>query len=123
MAGEVRRAFRYALCQVGEPEHGGRLELMDPKPGGGNGFLQRFLDKHGEGAHHLTFIVPDVEQAIRQVTELDRTVVNTDHSHPPWRETFIFPDAVHGVVIQLADTSVGVSTRARTAREPRPGPS
>ncbi|MQA03760.1 MAG: hypothetical protein GEV07_13910 [Streptosporangiales bacterium] len=73
----------------------------------GSGFLQRFLDRHGEGVHHLTFVVPDVEQAIRQVTELGLTLVSTDLAHPPWRETFIFPDAVHGVVIQLADSSVG----------------
>lgn len=107
LVGEVLPQFRYVLSQVGAPGHGGRLELMDAAPGHGSGFLQRFLDRHGEGVHHLTFVVPDVERTIRDVERLGLTLVNTDLAHPPWRETFIFPDAVHGVVIQLADSSVG----------------
>lgn len=104
LLGQVLPEFRYVLSHVGDATRGGRLELMDAT---GPGFLRRFLDRHGAGPHHLTFTVPDVERAIERVERLGLTVVRTDLAHPPWRETFILPDAVHGVVIQLADTSIG----------------
>ncbi|MDF5758293.1 VOC family protein [Spongiactinospora sp. TRM90649] len=107
LVGEVLPEFRYVLCHLGDATGGTRLELMDAAPGGGSGFLRRFLDRHGESAHHLTFTVPDVEHTIAEVGRLGLSVVKTDLAHLPWRETFIPPDAVHGVVIQLADSSVG----------------
>ncbi|MEU8251446.1 VOC family protein [Nonomuraea sp. NPDC048916] len=111
LLGQVLPGFRYVLSHLGDARAGARLELMDaagpPGPRHGPGFLRHFLDRHGEGPHHLTFTVPDVGHAIERVERLGLTVVNTDLAHPPWRETFIRPDEVHGVVIQLADTSVG----------------
>lgn len=105
ICGEVLPAFRYVLSHVGDLQHGARLELMDAEPGKGSGFLQRFLHRHGAGVHHLTFTVSDLDVAMELVQELGLRLVGTDLSYPPWRETFIFPDATHGVVIQLAETA------------------
>ena len=55
VAGEVLAGFRYLLLYVGTARSGARLELLEPT---GDGFLRRFLDKHGAGPHHLTFTVP-----------------------------------------------------------------
>ena len=133
IAGEVLDDFRYVLFHVGDADGGGRLELMQPESPGG--FLDRFVDTHGESAHHLTFTVPDLPEVVRQVRALGMQVVGEDYSYERWREAFVMPESVHRVVIQLADTTGAfpepaelMSTRERNvesfpgnrgAREPR----
>lgn len=102
IAGEALPEFRYLLLYVGTVEFGARIELLEPA---GDGFLTRYLDRRGEGPHHLTFTVPDLRAAVEQVRFLGATVTGEDYDHPSWREAFIAPDAVHGVVIQLAQSA------------------
>jgi hypothetical protein len=63
IAGEVLPAFRYVLLYVGTVTSGARIELLDPV---GDGFLTRFLERHGTGPHHLTFTVPDLREPSRR---------------------------------------------------------
>ena len=39
-----------------------KLELMQPL--GDDSYLQRFIDKHGQGFHHMTIFVEDLYEAI-----------------------------------------------------------
>jgi catechol 2,3-dioxygenase-like lactoylglutathione lyase family enzyme len=123
IAGEALPEFRYLLLHVGTARAGGRLELIEPA---GEGFATRYLRRHGEGPHHLTFTVPDLRATVAQVRALGATVVGEDYDHPSWQEVFIAPDAVHGVVIQLAHSDSSFpppadlmsSTRRDTERFP-----
>jgi len=99
--GETLQEFRYLLFYVGTAHGGGRIELLEPN---GPGFLSRFLDKHGEGAHHVTFTVPDLREAVERARSIGATVVGENYDHPAWREAFLLPDARPRVVIQLAQT-------------------
>ncbi|MFE7173684.1 VOC family protein [Streptomyces sp. NPDC057616] len=99
--GETLEEFRYLLFYVGTQRDGSRVELLEPN---GPGFLSRFLDRHGEGAHHVTFTVPDLREAVRQARSIGATVVGEDYEHPAWREAFLLPDARLRVVVQLAQT-------------------
>ncbi|MEU6375814.1 VOC family protein [Streptomyces sp. NPDC046909] len=101
IAGETLQEFRYLLLYVGTAHGGGRIELLEPN---GPGFLSRFLDRHGEGAHHVTFTVPDLRAAVEQARAIGATVVGENYDHAPWREAFLLPDAIHRVVIQLAES-------------------
>jgi catechol 2,3-dioxygenase-like lactoylglutathione lyase family enzyme len=103
VAGEVLAEFRYLLLYVGTAESGARMELLEPV---GDGFLTRFLERHGTGPHHITFTVPDLRVAVAGARELGATVVGEDYRHPSWQEAFLVPDAAHGVVIQLAQTDL-----------------
>src|SRR4029079_7444742 len=40
-----------------------RLALLEPLPG--DSAVARFLEKRGEGMHHLCFAVPDIEATLR----------------------------------------------------------
>jgi methylmalonyl-CoA/ethylmalonyl-CoA epimerase len=64
-------------------------------------FLQRFLEKRGEGLHHVTYKVTDVEAAAVRATSLGYRTSGL-HIHPTWSEVFLHPSEAHGVVIQLA---------------------
>lgn len=101
ITGEALAEFRYLLLYVGTPDEGARLELLEPT---GPGFLTRFLAASGEGPHHITFTVPDLRESVRRVRSLGFTVVGENYAHSDWREAFIVPDAVHGTVIQLAQS-------------------
>lgn len=99
IAGEALPTFRYLLLYIGTARAGARLELIEPV---GSGFLTRYLERRGEGPHHITFTVPDLRATVERVRALGVTVTGEDYGHPSWQEAFIAPDDVHGVVIQLA---------------------
>ena len=69
-----------------------------------DGFVSRFLETRGEGVHHVTYRVQDIEA---QVDRLRRagvrlTLVNLANEH--WKEAFLHPRDAHGVLIQLAES-------------------
>src|SRR5690606_20774805 len=73
-----------------------KIELMTPtKP---TSYLQAFIDKKGQGFHHMTVIVDDVEEAIRDLTSAGFEVVDTNLRHPKWRETFLRPSQGFGLI-------------------------
>lgn len=105
LSGERLPFYRYVLCRVGDAASGMQLELIEEQ-GGEASFMHRFLARQGEGVHHLTFTVPDVERTIGEVEQAGFRVVQIDLEHPPWREAFIMPtEPGLGVVIQFADST------------------
>lgn len=105
VAGERLPYFRYVLNRAGDANRGMQFELIEEQ-GGEASFMHRFLERHGEGAHHLTFTVPNVEVTIEEIRRAGWRVVQVDLEHPPWREAFIMPtEPGLGIVIQIADTT------------------
>jgi catechol 2,3-dioxygenase-like lactoylglutathione lyase family enzyme len=98
-AGEAMPEFRWLQLRIGEG--GQSVEFLDPA---GPGFLTKFLNRRGSGPHHVTFLVPDLRVAVADARAAGATVVGEDYGHPAWREAFLSPDDVHGLVIQLAET-------------------
>jgi methylmalonyl-CoA/ethylmalonyl-CoA epimerase len=93
---------------------GGKVELLEPL---GEGFLSRFLDKHGEGMHHMTFKTDDIVAAIAHVEGLGYELVDVSIDDPHWKEAFLRPSRAHGTLIQLAQPS---GTDDEAARHLRP---
>ena len=91
-----------------------KLELLQPMdPSDEAHFLVRFLESRGEGVHHLTFKVRDIDTAIARAIDLGFEVVgvNTDGW---WKEAFVHPKSAHGVVVQLAQWEDGDPPPERT---------
>ena len=95
-ADHLRNDFRWVQFAL---KDGSRLELIAPLSR--ESFLQRFLDKRGEGLHHVTYKVADVEVAAGRAENLGYRISGL-HRHPSWSEVFLHPSQTHGVVIQLA---------------------
>jgi methylmalonyl-CoA/ethylmalonyl-CoA epimerase len=81
----------------------GRLEMISPVIDDPENFLNRYLDEHGEGLHHLTFKVNDIHKAVARAKELGFTVVGFNVEEEDWKEAFVHPASAHGVLIQLAE--------------------
>lgn len=95
---DERLEIRTVWIKVG----GFKLELMQPLRE--SSYLARFLERHGQGFHHLTIFVEDVERAIRELEAKGFEVVDTDLSSTRWRETFVRPRSGFGTLIQVVDT-------------------
>ncbi len=99
--------FRYA--------GGGKVELLEPL---GDGFLSRFLERHGEGLHHVTFKTDDIEAAIAELEGEGYELVDVDLTGPDWKEAFLRPSRAHGTLIQVAWSSEPDDVAAKRLRPP-----
>jgi len=75
------------------------IELLEPL--GANSFLHKFLEKRGEGMHHLTFNVPDSKRKAAELKKQGVRIVDETEWSPTSYEAFISPRSSHGVLIQL----------------------
>ena len=87
---------------------GVKIELMEPL--NEDSYLQRYLDKHGPGFHHITTFFPDIEEVIPEFEEQGFEVVDTDLSDAGWRETYLRPSSSFGALLQIVDTNVDWGT-------------
>jgi len=85
---------------------GMKVEIITPWNSAHNDFLARFLDRHGAGAHHLTFKVDDLAAELVRLNELGFSPVGVNLENPEWREAFLLPRQSHGTVVQLAESSI-----------------
>ena len=75
------------------------VELLEPL--GADSFLHKFLEKRGEGMHHLTFNVPDCKDKTAALKQQGVRIVDEHQWSPTSFESFISPRSSHGVLIQL----------------------
>ena len=90
---------RIAFLRAGSAE----LELLEPvSPDSPVG---RFLEKRGEGLHHLSFFVPDLEAALREAEAAGLTLIDRsprEGSHGT-RIAFLSPKSLAGVLVELCE--------------------
>lgn len=77
------------------------IELLEPL--GDGSFLHKFLEKRGEGMHHLTFNVPDNKAKSAELKTQGVRIVDETEWSPTSYESFISPRSSHGVLIQLGN--------------------
>ncbi len=85
---------------------GMHVELLEPWEPEQNDFLLRFLDRHGEGPHHLTFKVPDLAAEVDRLRTLGQEPVQIDLANVWWKECFLMPQSAHGTVVQIAQSAL-----------------
>ncbi len=90
--------FNWAYFDLGDS---GRIELISsPDP---DNFINRYIEKHGEGMHHITIQVEDLEEAVGSLARAGIEALDANTSDPTWKEAFIAPRDAFGVLIQLAE--------------------
>jgi len=102
--------YRPMQVYLGDRAAGMKVELLEPWQVETNDFLERFLVRHGEGPHHLTFKVDDLVTSIERVEAAGLGLTGVDLSMPIWKEAFIAPRDAHGTVVQLAESSAPYDT-------------
>lgn len=80
------------------------VELFAPTV---DGSLTRYLEKRGEGVHHIAFAVDDIRATLEQLRENGVRLVDIAPragAHG-WSVAFLHPTGAHGVLIELVQTT------------------
>ena len=83
----------------------GRIELIQPLSGESG--VARFLEKRGEGLHHVCLVVADIGEAMKDLQEAGAELI-TDEPQigaDGTRYVFVHPRSAHGVLLELYEES------------------
>ena len=81
--------------------NGYKIELVEDALTGSAGFVARFLERRGEGLHHISIDVDQLDPLLTQFAADGVRIVDR-HDFPNGRKTaFISPRSAHGVLIQF----------------------
>ena len=99
------QGVKAALLPVGEDE----IELLEPtNPAGG---VARFLEKKGEGIHHLCVETTDIAAALRQAKAANLPLIDqVPRQGLAGTIGFLHPGATQGVLVELAQPAEGGHT-------------
>ncbi len=92
---------RIAFLPLGGPG-GSEIELVEPSST--NTSLLKFLEKRGEGLHHICLEVENIEAALVELQEKDVPVLDqTPRTAAEGRAIFIHPKGTNGVLLELLE--------------------
>jgi methylmalonyl-CoA/ethylmalonyl-CoA epimerase len=85
------------------PSGDSRIELMEPTAP--DSPIQRFLEKRGEGVHHLCFQVEDIRRKIEELRSASLRLISmaSDTGLEGRKIAFLHPKSTHGVLIELVE--------------------
>lgn len=101
MGGDVNGIWRWLQMRF---PGGGKVELLEPLSD--DSFLTKFLERRGEGLHHITFKTDDIHAAIEHVQQMGYELVDINTENAGWKEAFFRPSSSHGVLIQIAQSAL-----------------
>jgi len=94
-----REGVKIAFVPLGGPR-GSEIELLEPTDSAGG--VARFLEKRGEGLHHLCLEVEDIDEALAELTAAGATVLDTaPRPTAEGRGIFLHPKGTGGVLLEL----------------------
>ena len=94
---EDYQGMRIGFIPVGESS----IELLEDVSGSSN--IKKYLDKNGEGIHHIAFEVDDIYQAVAELKQkgiklIDETPRLGAHG---MTIAFMHPKATHGILMEM----------------------
>jgi methylmalonyl-CoA epimerase len=92
---------RIAFLPLGGPG-GSEIELIEPTTP--NSSLTAFLEKRGEGLHHICLEVDDIDAALQEMQDKDVPVLDKQpRLAADGRAIFLHPKGTHGVLLELLE--------------------
>src|SRR5579883_3528570 len=103
--GEIRdvpsEQVRIAFLPMGGPG-GSEIELIEPTMPGSS--LTKFLEKHGEGLHHICLEVDDIDAALQEMKDKGAPVLDEQpRVAAEGRAIFLHPRGTNGVLLELIE--------------------
>lgn len=93
---------RVAFLPIGDSE----IELLEPT--GEKSAVTRFIEKRGEGIHHIAFRVSNIEEEIERLKGLGIQFIDETPSYGAGGASiaFIHPKSTGGVLVELCERQV-----------------
>jgi methylmalonyl-CoA epimerase len=85
------------------PVGGTEIELLEPTSADSS--VARFIEKHGEGLHHIAIRVDDIEVALAELKAEGIQLIDEKPRNGAGgaRIAFVHPRATHGVLLELCE--------------------
>lgn len=81
------------------------IELLQPI--GSEGVLAKFLEKRGEGFHHICYEVDDINSEIASLKAAGINVLGEPKPGAEGMSVFLHPRGTHGVLVELVEKKRG----------------
>lgn len=93
----AEQKVRVAFLKIGES----RIELLEPTAP--DSPVARFLEKNGEGIHHMAYEVADIEQALAELKEKEVRLIDESPRRGAHGSliAFLHPKATGGVLTEI----------------------
>jgi methylmalonyl-CoA/ethylmalonyl-CoA epimerase len=91
------QGVRVAMLNIGES----RIELLEPT--GPDSPIEKFMNKRGEGIHHIAVTVDNIQQALERLKASGVRLIDSEPRRGAHntRIAFIHPSSTHGVLLEL----------------------
>jgi len=95
-----QQRLKAALLRVGDV----KIELLEPTDA--ESTVAKFLEKHGEGIHHIALLVSDIEDHLKELKEKRITLIDEKPriGMEGGKIAFIHPRSTKNVLIELVET-------------------
>ena len=93
---------RMVMLPIGES----RIELLEPTEKSSP--ISKFLDKRGEGVHHICFRVENIEKKIKALKKVGLEVLEevSKSGYKGQKVVFLHPKSANGVLIELVEEGI-----------------
>ena len=93
------QGVRVAMLDIGES----RIELLEPTRS--DSPVEKFMNKRGEGIHHIAVRVDNIEQALERLKAAGIRLIDEKPKRGAHntRVAFIHPASTHGVLMELVE--------------------
>jgi methylmalonyl-CoA epimerase len=113
-----REGVKIAFLPLGGPA-GSEIELLEPIDPAGS--VARFLEKRGEGLHHLCLEVENIDTALAELTATGAAVLDTEpRPTAEGRGIFLHPKGTGGVLLELVQREENAQDATRDAESAPP---
>ncbi len=72
-----------------------------------DGFIAKFIEKRGEGLHHIGIVVDDLDEYVRELEVAGVRIAHRESLGPLRREILLSPKDLCGVVVQVIEWKEG----------------
>ena len=79
----------------------------------GQGGVGRYLAKRGEGFHHISISVENLEQAIAYFEANNIRVLSPNTADPNWKHCYLHPQDTHGALVQVFEENEKMLSHAQ----------
>lgn len=77
------------------------IELLQPI--GNEGVMAKFLEKHGEGFHHICYEVDDINSEITSLKSKGIEVLGQPRPGAEGMSVFLHPRGTHGILVEFVE--------------------
>ena len=90
-------AIEVSMVQVGDAI----VELLQPV--GNKGVMTKFLEKRGEGIHHICYEVDDINSEVASLKAKGIEIISEPKPGAEGMSVFLHPRGTHGVLVELVE--------------------